>query len=63
MILNVFAVRDMKAEAFLQPFYSNSIGSAMRAFGDAVNDTSCPFNKHSEDYILYEIASYDDSTA
>lgn len=61
MILKVFSVRDMKAEAFLQPFFSNSIGSALRAFGDAANDVSCPFNKHPSDYVLYEIGEYDDS--
>lgn len=63
MTLKVFAVRDMKALAFLQPFFSNSVGSALRAFGDAVSDNSCPFAKHPEDYVLYEIGTYDDSTA
>lgn len=62
MILKVFAVRDMKAEAFLQPFYSPSVGSAVRAFTDAVNDKNCPFNKHPRDYVLYEIGEYDDAT-
>lgn len=63
MILKVFAVRDTKAEAFLQPFFSNSVGNALRAFGDAAVDKNCPFNKHPEDYILYEVGEYDDSTA
>lgn len=63
MTLKVFAVRDVKSQAFLQPFYSPSVGSALRAFGDAVNDKSCPFNKHPEDYVLYEIGSYDDGSA
>lgn len=63
MILKVFAVHDTKAKAFLQPFYSPSAGSALRAFGDAVNEKQCPFNKHPSDYMLYEIGSYDDSTA
>lgn len=63
MILKVFAVRDMKAEAFLQPFYSPSVGSALRAYADAVNDKNCPFNKHPGDYVLFEIGTYDDSDA
>lgn len=62
MILKVFAVRDLKAEAFLQPFFSPSVGSAMRAFSDAVNDKNCPFNKHPADYALFEIGTYDDSS-
>lgn len=63
MTLKVFAVRDMKALAFLQPFFSNSTGSALRAFGDAVADKNCPFSKHPEDYVLYEIGTYDDNSA
>lgn len=63
MILKVFAVRDLKAEAFLQPFFSNSVGNALRAFDDAVNDKNCPFNKHPGDYSLFEIGTYDDSSA
>lgn len=63
MILKVFAARDMKAEAFLQPYYSPNVGSAVRAFGDACNEKNSPFNKHPNDYVLYEIATYDDNTA
>lgn len=63
MILKVFACRDMKAQAFLQPFFSPTIGSAVRAFGDACGETGSPFNKHPGDYVLYEIGSFDDSTA
>lgn len=60
MILKVFSVRDMKAEAFLQPFFSPTQGAALRAFGDACNKTDSPFYMHPNDYILYEIGSYDD---
>lgn len=64
MIQKVFGVRDGKAQAFLQPFFSNASGSAIRAFDDAVNDNS-PSNqiaKHPEDYILYELAEFDDNS-
>lgn len=63
MQLKVFAVRDMKALAFMQPYFSNSLGTAIRAFGDACNESSSPFYKHPEDYVLYEIGTYDDSDA
>lgn len=63
MNLKVFAVRDAKAEAFLQPFFSNATGSAVRAFADAVNgDKSSPIAKHPADYLLYEIGDYDDNS-
>lgn len=63
MIQKVFGVRDAKALAFLQPFFSASTGAAVRAFADAVNeDSKSPLAKHPEDYILYELASFDDNT-
>lgn len=58
----MFSVRDSKSNAFLQPFFSATIGSALRAFGDAVNDQNSPFGKHPEDYLLFELADFDDST-
>lgn len=62
MTLKVFAVRDMKAEAFLQPFFSPTSGAALRAFGDACDKTDSPFHAHPSDYILFEIGTYDDAT-
>jgi len=62
MIIFVFGVRDAKAQAFLQPFYSNSSGSAIRAFGDAVNDRQSPLGKHPMDYQLFELGTFDDNS-
>lgn len=62
MLIKVFSVRDMKAEAFLQPYFSPTQGSALRAFGDACDKKDSPFYLHPADYILYEIGTYDDST-
>ena len=63
MLLKVFSVRDMKAEAFLQPFFTPTQGSALRAFGDACNKTDSPFYLHPNDYVLYEIGTYNDADA
>lgn len=63
MIQKVFGVRDAKAVAFLQPFFSNSTGAAVRAFSDAVNeDGKSMIAKHPEDYNLYELADFNDAT-
>lgn len=61
MKLEVFSVRDMKAEAFLQPFFVQTVGAALRAFGDAVDKEDSPFHKHPEDYVLYQIGEYNDA--
>lgn len=63
MLMKVFSVRDMKAEAFLQPFFTPTQGSALRAFGDACNKTDSPFYAHPNDYVLYEIGTYNDADA
>lgn len=63
MLMKVFSVRDMKAEAFLQPFFCPTQGSALRAFGDACAKQDSPFYVHPNDYVLYEIGTYDDSSA
>lgn len=62
MVLRVFAVYDSKTEAYLQPFFMQTKGSAIRAWMDVVNDTSTQFHKHPTDFTLFEIAEYDDQT-
>lgn len=60
----VFSVRDSKSALFGQPFFSNSVGSAIRAFDDEVNrahDGNTMFH-HPEDFTLYELGVYDDHT-
>lgn len=63
MIVKMYSVYDSKAEAFLPPFFMLSRGSAIRDFSDAVNDASHVFFKHREDYTLFELGSFDDSSA
>lgn len=61
MTLKIFAVRDTKTEAYMQPFFMNTRGQAIRAFSDEVANEKSQFSKHPEDYILFEIGAYDDS--
>lgn len=60
MRLKVFSVFDSKAEAYLQPFFSTTVGMAMRSFGDAVKDEGHQFHKHAADYTLFQIGEFDD---
>lgn len=62
MMLKVFGVYDLKACAYLQPFFSGNAGSAMRAFGDAVIDGKSPISAHPEDYQLFELGIFDDAS-
>ena len=62
MVFGIFAVRDVKAAVFHQPFIAPTRAAAVRGFSDAANDRNHEFAKHPEDYHLYEVGSYDDQT-
>lgn len=63
MILLAFSVLDEKSGAFGHPFFVSAVGIATRMFGDWVNRKDTPLNGHPEDYRLYQIGTFDDSTA
>lgn len=61
MIHEIYSVRDAKVEAFLQPFFAPTLGSAVRSLTEAVNDKEHTFCKHVDDFALYHIGSFDDA--
>lgn len=62
MIMKIFAIRDAKVEAFLQPFFSPTVGAAIRSLMEAVNDPQHQFAKNSYDYSLFELGEFDDAS-
>ena len=62
MQLKVFTVYDSKAEAYMQPFYMQTTGQALRAFEDTVNDPDHQFHKHPADFTLFELGIFNDIT-
>lgn len=64
MRYKVLAIRDRAADMFSQPMFFTSVGIGIRAFGDEVKRTDANNNlsKHPEDFDLYHIADFDDST-
>lgn len=60
MHLKAFSVYDMKAEAYLPPFFLPTVGMALRAFKDCAQSKDHQFGKNPEDYVLYEIGFFDD---
>lgn len=59
--MNIYTIYDVKANAYLTPFFLPTDGMATRTFSDCANDNEHQFGKHPEDYILWKIATYDDS--
>lgn len=62
MLLLVFSVFDSKAEAYLRPFFAETKGLAIRSFRDAANDASSDMCKHAEDYTLYRVGFFSQSS-
>lgn len=59
----VTAIYDHKAKAYLTPFFTANQATAIRAFGDAVNNPESLFNRHAEDYTLFYLGEFDQETA
>lgn len=62
MELKIYAIKDIKADSFLQPMYFRRSEEAVRSFGEACNDPSSTFYKYAEDYVLYELGTFNDDT-
>lgn len=64
MKLIIMAVRDIKANAYMTPFFHHNTGAAIREFGDLCSGAKeHPFAQHPEDYELYELGWWGDGDA
>ncbi|WNK12978.1 MAG: nonstructural protein [Microvirus sp.] len=58
-MLKIFAVRDVKAEAYGALICVMTKGLASRAFVDACSDSRSPMAQYPSDYSLYELGEFD----
>lgn len=58
----VTAVRDQKVEAFGPLMCGRSKAEAIRGFFDACADANTLLAKHPQDFSLYYLGSYEDTT-
>ena len=62
MIANIYTIYDVKAEAYLTPFFLQNDAILKRTIQDTLSDPEHLFSKHPEDYVVYHCATYDDQT-
>lgn len=62
MMLKVFSVHDLKAGAFMSPFFTPSRGIAIRAFCEAAADRNNNIGKYPAEHALFYLGDFDDST-
>lgn len=60
--MKVFSILDIKAKTYCKPFVDTTPASAIRSFGQAVNDPQSQISKFPEDYILYQIGEFSETT-
>jgi hypothetical protein len=57
----IFTIYDVKAEAFLQPFFMPTKGQAVRAIKDLLFNPDHSFSRYPEDYTLFYMGEYSDT--
>lgn len=60
--MNLYAIRDIKANAFAAPFLMQSDVVALRAASDLTNDKSTTVYRHPSDYEIWFLGVYDEET-
>lgn len=60
MVKKIYSIYDEKSEAFLQPFFLDTHGQAIRAIVDCLTDPNHNFARHTADYTLFHLGEFDD---
>jgi len=58
---SLFCVLDLKSQVYGNIFTSVNAATALRDFQSASNDPNSDLCKYPEDFILYELGTYDDA--
>lgn len=61
MVSKMFAIYDLKAKNFWPPYCSVTPGVGIREFATMVKSPQTGLSKFPEDYVLYQIGTYDDA--
>ncbi|AXH73336.1 MAG: nonstructural protein [Microviridae sp.] len=61
MIYKVFSLYDSAVEAYNVPMFLRTNGEAIRSLTAAVNDSESTICKWPDQYVLFELGTYDDS--
>lgn len=62
MKVHVYSVKDTKAKAFLQPFFSMNDDVCLRSIRHVLAQPDHVFTLNPQDYDLYQIGIFDDLT-
>ena len=60
--LQVVSVFDRAIQAFGRPVFVPAVGAALRSFGDEINRADSEMHAHPDDFELYHLGQFDDTT-
>lgn len=63
MKFQIFAIKDHALDAYMRPWYAQTIGQAIRMFQDEINNPQGEMHKHADDYDLYHLGEWNEETA
>lgn len=61
-LLNAYTLHDNKGASYSPPFYQTNHALAVRLVRDLVADQSTTVGRHSSDFRLYCVGTFDDAT-
>lgn len=62
MILKVFSIYDKASKVYNQPFFMLTKAEAIRAFAHMANDSNTDIGRHTLDFSLHMLGTYDNNT-
>jgi len=62
MITKIYTLRDQVAQFYLPTFPMKTEGEAIRAMLETAKNENTQFHNSPADFVLYEIATFDDNT-
>lgn len=58
MVKEIFAIFDLKAQAFLTPFFSENVNTAMRSLESTANSPESFLGMYPNDYEVYRLGEF-----
>lgn len=62
MRVNVYAIHDVKAGAFLQPWFAPTHAMAFRNIEKSMRTPNSPFSDFPADFTLFKVGEFEDDT-
>lgn len=62
MKMQMVAIKDRALNAFMTPFFTQTVNQAIRMFQDEINRKESPMHAHPDDYDLWHLGEWNDDT-